>query len=621
MLMNDLGPAANDPQSDQDASVMRANGDKEHMVSRQDALVFPKQRRAVVQYLTDESGAIGLYIYYGEKEISFDEPDLFPFGEALVKQTRFTADAALTWSDGYDWSRIQPLLQHLVDEGILVRAQDAEPETVPTGDMIRPSPLPPSTCPMARSWDDCEAITRDLAGHAVEPGYLELIVPMHRLAHPFLDADQRQVGEANVYPAQLRMDVPTEWRICNLPGTRYQSEKPMNVTAMRVMRAHWPQMMAALLRVRSAYLRRFPDLEGRFPVSHIEGLAIAVMALPTYQLMRRQNPVANGNLHPALASLFRVTDGVRMTANHMLFLPSNDATVPPDRVLTVDEILDYVERSLSFHSLTGVCAGPRVMVRELLQLLLEGRGNADYAFVTLEPAVQAALDDLEAVIDYGLLGLRAYSVVFTLWPVMTRAYQYLADSVEALPAVATPPIRALRKRIQNYQKILSRTYFVHEKWRAARESVYAGTFRQCGQGIAGLADEPSLDVLLSPVWTSLDRQTEVQLQHIVRRRFGQADRKTERFVLELSLHIIDFLLRVRAILRTAVGVQHDINRLLGRKPPVRVLSAADIKVYDLMQGDNPDRLPFLFDELEQILGIQIGLDVNRLAITAHDAPV
>ncbi len=243
----------------------------------------------------------------------------------------------------------------------------------------------------------------------MELGYLELIVPVFRVAHIALDADHRQVGEANVFPPALRLDVPTEWRTCNLPGTRYQSHRPMNVTAMRVMRAHWPQMMASVLRVRDGYLRRFPEAAGAWTVGHIERLTVAVLALPTYQLMRRLGRVENGTLHPALSSLFRVTDGVRMTMHQILFMEINEPARSPDQVVTIDEILDYAERNYSFHSPHGVCAGPRSMVRELLEMLLEGRGNRDYASVVLEPAVQTAFDDLESAIDYGLLGLRAHA--------------------------------------------------------------------------------------------------------------------------------------------------------------------------------------------------------------------
>ena len=229
------------------------------VVCSSDELMLPKHRQTVLQYMPDETGITQLHLYYGAKEIVFDEPALFAFGETLARQTRFKAAEATTWGDGYAWTRVEELLQQLIDEGVLARVNTAGEAPGQSVSAIQPSPLPPSTCPMARSWFDCEAITRDLTGRSVELGYLEVILPIFRIAHTTLDADQRQVGEANVFPPDLRLDVPTEWRTCNLPGTRYLNEKPMNVTAMRVMRVHWSQMMATLLRVREAYLGRFPE--------------------------------------------------------------------------------------------------------------------------------------------------------------------------------------------------------------------------------------------------------------------------------------------------------------------------------------------------------------------------
>jgi hypothetical protein len=42
-----------------------------------DELVFPKHTCMFTQYSTDGSGAAELHLYYGEKEISFDEPGLW----------------------------------------------------------------------------------------------------------------------------------------------------------------------------------------------------------------------------------------------------------------------------------------------------------------------------------------------------------------------------------------------------------------------------------------------------------------------------------------------------------------------------------------------------------------
>ena len=42
-----------------------------------DELVFPKHKCVVTQYSTDASGTAELHLYYGEKEICFDEPGLW----------------------------------------------------------------------------------------------------------------------------------------------------------------------------------------------------------------------------------------------------------------------------------------------------------------------------------------------------------------------------------------------------------------------------------------------------------------------------------------------------------------------------------------------------------------
>jgi hypothetical protein len=612
-----MKPATNDPWFESAACTAHTTGDICPVVSPSDELVLPQHRRTVVQYLADENGAVELHLYYGDKDISFDEPDLFPFGETLARQAQFAAGDAADWGEGYEWPRIRDLLQQLIDAGILAHADAADRAMAPAGEGDRPSPLPPSTCPVARSWDECEAITQELTGRPVELGYLELIVPVFRIAHIALDADRRQVGEANVFPPALRLDVPTEWRTCHFPGTRYQSERPMNVTAMRVMRAHWPQMMAAALRVRETYLQRFPEARGAWTVGHVEYLSAAVLAVPTYQLMRQRNRVENGALHPALSSLFRVTDGVRMAMHQMMFIPFGEPSRSPHQAVTADDILDYAERNYSFHSGHGVCAGPKGMVRELIQVLLEGSGSANYASVTLEPAVQTACDDLDAAIDYGLHGLRAHAAVFSLWPAMTRAYARMAEMAEAWPSADTPAATAFRDSMQAYGKtLLKRTHLAHEEWRRDREDTYADMYRQCGRGVTGTAGALDLDALLAPAWTDVHRRTEAELQEIIQYRFEC----TDGFVLGLSSTIMDLLLREQATLRAAVAVQDEINSLLGREPPKRAISAADLNAYNLLQGANPGRLPFLNDELERLLGIRIELDANNLTITRQDAP-
>jgi hypothetical protein len=58
-------------------------------------LLLPHHKRAFTQYLPGDSGELELQIFYGYKEISFDEPELFAFGEELAIKTPSLAAAGV----------------------------------------------------------------------------------------------------------------------------------------------------------------------------------------------------------------------------------------------------------------------------------------------------------------------------------------------------------------------------------------------------------------------------------------------------------------------------------------------------------------------------------------------
>ena len=64
-----------------------------------DVLCIPKRRRFTRALLANpEGGGEELHIFFGEKEIVFDEPDLLPFGHKLLEVDRFRAQDATAWS-------------------------------------------------------------------------------------------------------------------------------------------------------------------------------------------------------------------------------------------------------------------------------------------------------------------------------------------------------------------------------------------------------------------------------------------------------------------------------------------------------------------------------------------
>jgi hypothetical protein len=586
-----------------------------------DELVFLQHKRLVMQYATDVSGGTELHLYCDEKEISFDEPELFAFGEGLAKHARFVARTATTWGEGYDWPQVRELLEQLLAEGILQYADADESTPTAAQNVLQPSPLPAAHSTVPRTWFECAAITRELTGHSVELGYLELVVPIFRVIHMAMDAEGRQVGEANVFPKPLRLDVPTEWRTCPYAGTRFQSERPMNATALKSMRQHWPQMMVALARIRDAFLERFPQARSGWTVGDLERLSTLVLTVPAYLLMRTPQRVENGDLHPVLSSMFRVTDGVRMTMHQMLFLPIFEPTLSPDAPMTSAEIYAYAERNYGFYSAHGVCAGPKAMIEAFLHVLVDGRPVENGSSVVLDAPVRAALEDLDSAFDYGLYGLQAYAVVFSLWPAMSRAYERLLAIVEAWAGESSATLVSLRERLQtNVHYLRTETLLKTEEWRANRDLVYADMYAQCASGLgsASAGAGATLAECLTPVWLAQHASAAEQLRTVLRQHLCHAAATDNPTLQSLVTGVMDYLRQEQAIVRAACAIQQPINGILGRTPPVRPFTAAALDLFNQMQSDIT-RLPYLVAELEEVFGLRIVVTADTIEIVDHAA--
>ncbi|MEO7178972.1 MAG: hypothetical protein ABIW83_09020, partial [Allosphingosinicella sp.] len=190
---------------------------------------------AFSQYWEDEETPRELRVYYRDKEIAFDDPAFYSFGEALTKQSRFRAGDALQWGD-YEWPKVRQMLEDLLEADVLKYADEVTDVPGALRHEERETLLMPARVDHGKTWDDAEEIMTMISGTPLETGYVELVIPIFRVAHMYMDADDRQVGEANVFPPAMRLDRPTLWRTCTYSGTRYQPDLPMNVTALRIMR-------------------------------------------------------------------------------------------------------------------------------------------------------------------------------------------------------------------------------------------------------------------------------------------------------------------------------------------------------------------------------------------------
>lgn len=386
----------------------------------------------------------------------------------------------------------------------------------------------------------------------------------------------------------------------------------MNVTALKSMRAHWGAMMSLLLYVRAAYRRRFPDVRHGWTVGHLERLSTAVLALPSYLLMRGEGRVAGGDLHSVLSSMFRVTDGLRMTMHQMLFVPVGEPALSPDAPMTSEAVYAYAERNFSFFSEHGVCAGPQAMIEEFLSVLVDGRAPREGTVPLTEPALRQAVEAIEPALDYGLRGLVAYGVTFSAWPMMARAYQALADTVADV-AAATPH---WHRRLQGQLATLrDGSYLGEEPLRQHRDRVYADMVARCEHGL-GLPAGPALAQRLAPQVSANDQAAASCLQRALQRALGDASAPQQ------AVHrtVMTYLRQLRALLAEATRVQAGINTALGRPQPRRELHAADLDLHNRLQGPATARkVPFLIDELSELLGVAI--DVTPAVIHIEELAV
>ena len=582
-----------------------------------DLLYVPHRKRMTKAYVTnEETGGQELVLYYGNKEVSFDEVHLFPFGEALTAQPDgFMAQDATAWGPGYPWDELRPLLETLVEEGVLKRGIDNE--VFDTG--LVPSKLPPSTCPMHRTWSapEIESITTDLGGRPVEIGYIETIFSVYRIPHPALDADERQVGEANVWPPALRLDRDTEWRVCQYPGSRYRDPLPMNVTALKAMIKHWKPLLATLLKVRAEMQRRLPRMRDGWTVGDMHTLSAVVLCVPAYQLMKRGGTSPQRPLHPVLSSLFRITDGIRMTTHEMLFL-SNERTRFPHEPTSAEELHAFAERNGLFISGHGVCAGPRAMIDEFLTTVFSGKPEDWAAGLAVAPEVEELMTELPAIVDYALLGFQTWCVTRSVWLAMSRADKALRAVFAATPADLSADEAArfdrMRARLDDDWRTLDQQRIADDYERDVHLQVYVDGYEQSWRALRHPVGPATLAACIDPLPVEPAHDTAArQLRDLLSARFSG---RTLDSIVEI---LVMYLREEQSMLRSTLRLQAAINTLLERPQPTRPLTARELQLHFVMYGGSISRFAYLFDTIEAELGIHVECTADHIGIHQVDS--
>jgi hypothetical protein len=564
-------------------------------------------------YVTTGTGATELCIYYGSKEVTFDEERLFAFGEQLINRLFFTAESATSWGPGYEWSEVRSMLEALINEGIIKRADAAED---PRGGGLVPSLLPSSVCPVPRSWSaaECESITRDLGGRPIEIGHLETVVATYRIAHPALDADGRQVGEANVFPPGLRLDRETEWRVCQYAGSRYRDDAPMNVTALKAMIKHWKPMMAALLAVRAEVHKRLVRSRDGWTVGDLQTFSRVVLAVPAFQLMQGGGSSPQPPLHPILSSLFRITDGIRMTTHDMLFL-SAERTRRPEEPITAAELYGFAERNGMFLSEFGVCAGPKALMDEFFTTVFDGTPVEGIAELELPPELRDLLSpsQLPAAVEYGLLGLQVWAVARSVWLAMRHVYKTLREIFETAVGGAS---ERLRTRLRDDWAMMARERIADDHGLQVHSEVYTDAYEQSWRALRSPIGQPTLAARIAPCREGPQHlAAATQLRGILVSRLSSIELGGTSSVERIVDPLVYYLREEQAILTSVAELQGSINALLGRPRPTRPLSVRDFRVTFTMHAPPFSAFPYLFDMLEDELGFRVECTADTIEVS------
>ncbi len=570
-----------------------------------EVLYIPKRRRLTHAWLKGEDGQDVLHLFYGEVELIFDEPDVAPLGAKLIEVEQFRAEDAMAWSNGapHPWEKVRDLLQALLDQRVLLRLSEA-PVGRPTESFPpRLGEVPEGREPLTYSGHDdrCPVITEQAFGRGFDLSNLEVLVPIYRVAHPALDADGRQIGENNVMPRTLFLDLPTQRRLCNYPGSRYQHDLPMNVTAMKHMSRRWPELMSLTEQFRAALVARLPLRDPKVTTAgELHFIAVSTLASVGYVMVRGVDPVPNGQLDSGLAAMFRLVDGVRLVTNDLVraLVDSQGCEVP----VTAQAIAEYAERHGVYRGLHGVCAGPPALIDEYLRVLL----GEEAAPIQVEPDVAARLGDLEAAIDYGLLGQRIESVVRFLGASQGLLHERLRVAFDGhLPRTALQELVEAPITPEHYP--LLRTDLPLDETFQREIDLSRWLFDRAGEALAGKVDAASLDelVTLDPAEqaTSQRRLAEVLAPAL------PADLPIGRALAAVAAE--GFALE-RRCLQILAREQGTLNLRLAR-PPGRALTNVDLAAYT-----RPRNGPPLFATLADGLGLSVTSDAAATVLRHGD---
>ena len=191
---------------------------------------------------------------------------------------------------------------------------------------------------------------------------------LHHVAD-MLDREGRPLREIQASPAAL-VGVPMETRRCEYPGSRFRHEKLMNISALRQMKNHWPEILAWIGRLRTGLIHR--TVRPRLSCFDLWRLTILAESLPSYLIFREQALVTSGDLSAGIAGLYKIVLGIDGTVPQLLLHETREGRDWRNIQASPREIYQFADRHGHFIGPSQVCAGPENLIVKILTTMIEG---------------------------------------------------------------------------------------------------------------------------------------------------------------------------------------------------------------------------------------------------------
>jgi hypothetical protein len=214
------------------------------------------------------------------------------------------------------------------------------------------------------------------------------------------DADGRPIGERKAPPAAWER-IETMLAACDYADARSATAFPMNVSALLQIRAHWHSILHRIHVIRAAVVARV----GRSKLTALDlwQIAHAAASVVSFLWFERGRPKS---VPVADSALFKASAGIKYALRHAE-VSRYDGREALDAHPSAASLWTYIERE---HLLIGsgqVCAGPEMMIRELLDVLVAGYESHAPDPAGLDVGRLLAYADLLAVSETATLLARA----------------------------------------------------------------------------------------------------------------------------------------------------------------------------------------------------------------------